>query len=373
MNLALCIVSDEPIDDCVASVLPYVDEVIAVRTGVWRAPTDPRVRTIDRRAETNPEFYALDDESLLLYPTDFSVLRQAAFDAATADHLLWLDSDDTLDGAELLPEVVRQMRVANIPVMYLDYIYGRNAKGQCIAMQRRERIIKRGVGRWKYPVHDYIEVPEGTLLGYCAAIKVVHHKDEKRHPWRVPNLAVKILKRVEEPDARVLFHLGNMLSVSDPERAVGYFENYLCVATWNRERALVENRLGTIAETQGCMLQAELHHERAVKEDPHNPDGWFGLARLAYGRQEWVRCCAYTEQGFQVVNFPTPLAYDPLTRAFMPHVFYSVALGKLGRISEAIASCDAGLAVQDDPSLRANKKTFEECLTKTSDGHKQGA
>jgi tetratricopeptide (TPR) repeat protein len=355
-------ISDEPVDIPVASARPYVDEVIVVRTGgAWAPPAD--CVTLDRLPTTHPELFAFDAESGLHYPTNFAALRQASFDAATADYALWLDSDDTLEGADQLPMVVEQMRRAGVQAMSLDYDCERDALGRCTSMQRRERILQRGVGRWAGAVHEYVTLPADTPHGYCAAVKVIHHKYDWPRPPRVPDLAVKIMERIVEPDARTLFHLGKALSITDPPRAREYFQQYLRVATWRRERALVQHRLGTMAELAGDPDEAQRRYEDAVYEDPFNPDGWFGAARLACGRGEWARCCAYTEQGFQVHDVPTPCGVDPLARKFMPHVFYSVALGKLGRVMEALASCDAGLALYaDDPILRANRALLAEAV-----------
>jgi hypothetical protein len=363
VSLTLVLLSDEPIDRPVGSVRPYVDEVVVARTGEWCAPLDLGVRVLEYTKNAHPELYARDDESGLDYLTDLSAPLNAAIAAATSDYVLWLDSDDTLEHPELLPSVLRSMRDGNVPMMCLDYVYSRDEKGRCTVLQQRERIVRRDLVTVRYPAHFLLDVPSGTKIGYCAGMQVIHHKGERPGPPRIRNHPLKVLERVKDPDARVLFHLGMMLSPDDPKRAREYFESYLDVGTWDREKAMVRIRLGTMAEIDGDFDEAERRYDEGAREDPRNPDGWFGLARLAYSREAWAKCCAYTEQGLQVMRVPTPIVFDPVSRQFTPHVFYHIALAKLGRIREAFASCCAGLSIKDDSVLRTNKKMFEQSLT----------
>jgi tetratricopeptide (TPR) repeat protein len=335
-----------------------VDEVIVVRSGDWKAPEGVGVIQCD--PTTHPELHALDDESGAHYLIDYAAARNMSFDAATCNYQLWLDSDDTVDGAEHLPKIVDAMFRADVPVMHFEYDYGRDERGNQVCYQQRERVMKRGVGVWQYPGHEVHITPPEYAVGFCSLVTVRHHKHEKP-PRKVRDLNVKILSRVKDPDARICFHLGNEKMLDRPLEAEAHFLRCLELSTWNEERGAALVNLGKILEARGDLDEAKQRYAKALAEDRFNADGWFGLARVAYTRQQWQACVDHTERGFSTKPGPSIL-YSPFDRKATPHVFYSVALAQVGRTKDAIASCDAGLALFEDESLRSNKATLEGLL-----------
>ena len=58
------------------------------------------------------------------------------------------------------------------------------------------------------------------------------------------------------------------------------------------------------------------------------------------------------ERGFKIGNTDSMLGANPMDRLYRPHIYYNHALMHLGRIEEALKSCEAGLAIcPDDPGV----------------------
>src|SRR5262249_1706469 len=90
---------------------------------------------------------------------DFAAARNQAFNMATGKYIFWADSDDILEhGADAIREDAEE---GNGPVYVIPYrIFGRDVKIQ------RERMVRRGSGKWVYPVHEcypFEPMVEGAL------------------------------------------------------------------------------------------------------------------------------------------------------------------------------------------------------------------
>jgi tetratricopeptide (TPR) repeat protein len=96
---------------------------------------------------------------------------------------------------------------------------------------------------------------------------------------------------------------------------------------------------------------------------PICPDPWFSLARLAYMKNDWSRCITCADKGFALGSPDSAIMFNPLERNYTPHTYYNVALSKVGRVREAIASCDAALLIfPEDSNLKFNKDLYEKYL-----------
>ena len=101
---------------------------------------------------------------------DFGAARNESFSIATGDWLLWLDCDDYLDEINC-----RRIREA-VSVCDKDAIFATYKVEREGASILRERLIKRGKGRWKSAIHETCEI-DGEAVE-CPQI-VVYHSDHK--------------------------------------------------------------------------------------------------------------------------------------------------------------------------------------------------
>jgi len=393
MTLSLCmIVKDEAehIDECLRSVEKYVDEIVIVDTG---SSDDTKARCLahgakvfDFNPETNPEAFFRDEEGSAPPPHsgqwclgDFSAARNYSFSKATSDFLMWLDADDVVDGAERLPALIASMTDKGQQSVLMAYDYAKDGHGNVVCKLWRERIIKRGMPnvRWVNNVHEVIINLNFGNAARPENIKIVHRRDVIA-PMRktvVVNRNYKILKRLVERtkdniDPRTLFYLGNEARYINMSEAIEAYDQYVQKSGWTEERAVAQVSLGELYEALGDMHKAKKEFSVAVAETPNNPDGWFALARLSYMkatksdyRPDWDACIEQSERGFGLGNPESILAMDPMSRLCKPHIYYNVALNKVGRVEEALASCNEGLKYNpDEPHLRFNKGLYEKAL-----------
>lgn len=384
-KISLCMIvrdEEENLAACLQSARPYVDEIIVCDTGSKDRSKDVARQfgalVVDFNPTTHPTEFFVDDEATcsqfdapppysgMIALGNFAGARNESFRHATGDYVLWLDSDDVLEHGEKLRSIVDDMIARGIELGFVSYDYARDDKGRVHYRQWRERIIKRGSATWVNPIHEVMlpmrpNIPNAQYAG----INVVHRRKADR--VMVPNRNYKNLLRQRKTDLdagrpldpRTLFYLGQEARFIQPARAVEFYEDYLKASGWDEERSAAHLALGTLYEFGALPLppdesyaRANAHYGTAAAEMPNNPDGLFGMARIAYLRGRWHDCVKFTERSFAIGNTDSMLGANPTEREYRPHAYYNHALAKLGRYQEAIESCKRALATcPDDPGV----------------------
>lgn len=386
-TISLCLIAKDEsanIDQCLRSVAGCWDQLIVVDTGSQDDTREVAVKfgasvyQFDHR--NHPEaFFKDDEETCKLFGapgpysnewalSDFAAARNESFKHATCDYVAWVDCDDVLEKPEALRAVVADMAARRLDLGFLPYNYAQDHLGRVFYRQYRERVFVRGCINWVNPVHE-VAFPKGSIAPpgrYDAPIYSHRRKaDRKSIPHRNYKILLRQLWQLTSAnptapiDPRIMFYLGQEARFIDPKRAEGFYEEYLQGSGWPEERAAAHVALGSLCElgmlgltAPQAYAQADREFAAAAAEMPDNPDGLFGLARIAYLRKRYQDCVNYTERGFAMKNPESMLGANPMDRLYRPHVYYNHALGQLGRIEEAIASCEAGLAVcPDDPGV----------------------
>lgn len=366
---------EKTLDQCLASFNKHVDQIIVVDTGSTdkskEIATAHKAIIYDCNPSTHPNFFIKDDESTGapgLYTgnhilANFAGARNIGWDKVTTDYIIWVDADDVVNNAKQIQKTLVRMSNENVTVAALKYDYGHDGRGKPTLQQWRERIIKRGAGRWTGLIHEYVDTG-GVPSQKFAGVTLTHRRQDKPTST-VKYRNYKVLRhslRLEgaNPNPRTLFYLGNEAQWFNTSEASGYWEHYLRLSRWNEERAVALVRLGRIWEQNGGYEQAERYYAAAMVEDTQCPDGWFGLARVAYFRERWAECCQWTEEGLAMGNPDSSLWHSPVERLGEPHIYYNFALGKLGRVKEALKSCKSGLAiVPDHKQMKNNLAIYE--------------
>jgi glycosyltransferase involved in cell wall biosynthesis len=392
-RLSLCtIMKDEElnVDACLGSVEKFVDEIVVVDTGSTDRTVElaqrhgARVFTFDHR--TNPESFFVDDEATCasfgapapfsgeIALGDFAAARNESFRRATGDFILWIDGDDVVVGAEHLPGMVAEMAERRLDMAFLAYGYAHDHAGREIYRQWRERLVRRDCARWVNAVHEVMIPNRPVAQARYDAVKIKHCRrpDRKSIPNRNYKLLLRsVAKESTQPgwdpskiDPRTLFYLGQEARFVDAPRAAAFYADYLKRSGWNEERAAAHGALGMLYEggvgggdPDTSLQRAMREWAVAAAEMPDNPDGFYGLARVAYMQQRWNDCVRYSEYALKIGNPDSMLGANPLERTYRPHIYLNHSLWHLGRIEEAIASCKMGLqACPDDPGVPGGSK-----------------
>ena len=387
---------------CLESVVKHVDEIIVVDTGSRDATRAVALRfgarVVDWNPQTQPDQFFVDDEATcrkfdapgpysgMIALGNFAGARNAGFELATGDYVLWLDSDDVLIGGEHLRACVAELAAKNLDMGFMAYDYAHDELGRVRFRHWRERVIKRGAATWVNPIHEVLlPLPgRGSKIDF-QNVRVAHRRKGDRTvvPNRNYKNLLRELKRQTDAgdviDPRLYFYLGQEARGPEPLRALEFYSKYLTVSHWSEERAQAHLMMGFLYENGAIPLPIEdlrqcAYDKFAVAaiESPNNPDGLFGMARISQVRGQFLDCVVFTERALAIGNTESLLGTDPTGRGYLPHLFYNYALNKLGRIEDAAASCRRGLeACPEDPggpynlkpgTLRANLKVYENFL-----------
>lgn len=397
-SLSLCMIVrdvEKTIGQCLASVVPHVDEVVITDTGsldgtklaVYDAC--PHARVLDFNASTNPEAFLPDvsetwggkvpgpflSEPLL---ADYAAARNHGWRQATGDYVMWIDSDDVLVGGDRLRDVVAQMEREVLDFALLNYDYDSDHLGRPILSLQRERIMRRSFGSgWCQPIHENL-FPNGNARLF-EEVNVVHKRTEWKTGPRFAFRNLKVLlhwakKNRQDPnlDARMLFYLAMEERFLWPDQAVLDFGEYCHRSGWDEERALAHKLCGDLHE-QAAFAHPGGSADRARRfslamaeyaqieiEYPWNLDGLRGCARISYYQHAWEKTIDLCRRCLEAARTRTDRKLqtpnNPHQAKFEPYVYLSVALFSLGRFREVVEACDLGLAhAPDDPHLLGNK------------------
>lgn len=377
---------------CLENVRPHVDEIIVVDAGGSTDDTKEvaksfGARVFDFNPTTHPDSFYLDVEERFAphgipgpYTgrhalADFAAARNFSFEQCTGDYILWLDTDDIVKNPEKLRWVAEKLGSdPTVESAFLRYEYDHDKEGNCTIRQVRERFVRRsdfqsGKVRWKLPIHETLD---GLKKGFLfEEIVVVHdspvvetitveqngvkvqtqHRDQIRYR-NIKNLLAeqeRIEKLGETLPWRLFYYLGTEMRSINPERAMGYFKQYIALSPWAEERSMSRYYMGQIREMTQTLDECWDLFAGAALEYPPNPAPWFGLARIAFTKGEWAQVIEFTEKAFAFVNdvvakHPS-LVLNPLEWQYRAHLPYSRALIEVGRIEDAKKSCESGLLV----------------------------
>lgn len=205
------------IGDCLASIRPHVEEIVVLDTGSSDRTPDIAASIADR-VERDTSF--LDDEGFI---RDFSEARRASYSLATQPWHMWLDADDIVQHADVLPELVaaldnKRITTGNVHVGSMRYLYTFNADGTCSQDFMRVRLTPAGAGfGWQRVIHEYIDSPQAFTRVPCEDAPLIIHRGQHKPNARRYERNERILRRVAaDPsniDPMMPYYLGNTLAM----------------------------------------------------------------------------------------------------------------------------------------------------------------
>lgn len=241
IKVSLCMIvknEEETLQNCINSVKNLVEEIIIMDTG----STDNTKGVALEFTDKVYDFQWIDD---------FSAARNAAFEKATMDYILWLDADDILHPADAdkFNELKRTLP-PDVDAVYMGYNAAFDDAGRPTFSYSRERLVKRSCGfRWQEPVHEYLAVAGKTLL---SDISIDHMK--KR--WEASSRNLKIyesrLSKGETLTPRGTYYYARELRDNGRfEEAVAVFRRFL-----DEGKGWLEDNITACGDLAGCLTAA---------------------------------------------------------------------------------------------------------------------
>lgn len=333
MKISLCCITgnaEQYVGRFLDSFQPHFDEVVLVRA-IGNQMPDRTIEIAEARGCVTGEYFNDEERQDWPHVDDFAAARNAAFDMATGDWVMWADMDDLLEGGENIRDNVSRIP-EGVEVLSVPY----DVRDDQLRIQR-ERIIRRGVVRWTNPIHEEMRFPDGTQVAETNDFQVVHLPLGKRTANDERN--VRILESIPEPNASQRFHLAQSL------RACGRVEEGKEVAS----RLLIDapEDLGKVEKFELFLYLAQLAgslEERtsltlqALAADPRRREGYgeLALAYLAAGESEEAESWA---RAMSAQPMPDRPAWN-LRRKFYGYLepqILGMTLRRQGRVEEADA------------------------------------
>lgn len=301
----------QSIYDCIKSFEACVDDIVVVLAGKSTDNTAMQARKASNKVRLF-NFRWVDD---------FSAARNFSFSKLNNDFVLWIDSDDVIEGADKLRELV-QMSPPNIAGIWFPYYYAFDDMGNCTTLFDRERLLRTSVGWiWRSRVHETVS-PLNTPVQYAKSdeIRVIHRHMDAGGSRSDRNFGLLKMMHKEDPeDKRVWMYLGfQHFAGMEWDKAVEWFlkfsecEDVLPIEKWQcltyAGRAL--RNAGKYKDGISCdLLALELY--------PGWADSYIGLCGDYAGMGDWEKSIYWGEQSLtksppdrMIFNNPLDLSFN---------------------------------------------------------------
>ena len=212
---------------------------------------------------------------------DFSLPRNESFARAKNEWVIWLDSDDMINGPddpavlEALSKRINEQGVEVRQRVLFPYDYSPTSRFYVARLVPRTE-------RWQYPIHELLS---GGREGLVSDAFVWKHQRTDFRETNLRNLKLlthhmTVSRTMYEHDARMWGYWGlAAIDAGRPLDAINRIETALKLETWNERRAWMAIRLANALPPAGRHY-AEAMAWRAVRECPNWPLAWQALRRL---------------------------------------------------------------------------------------------
>lgn len=361
----------DTLGQCLDSIRPYVSQIVV---GVDELSTDNTANLAKRHGADLvvpikvSDWHECPQHGKLLVQ-HFANARNQSFSYLdpSLDWLMWIDADDVLKGADLLPRVCAELTEANAIGAWAAYEYG-NVQGRVSTLFHRERLLRASVGwKWRHRVHEIVE-PASPVQGTWQVrddLRFVHQDHPRSEASASRNL--RLLEIDLEDDAtntRTLFYLGNQyFALQDWQAAAYWYERLLAPesgATNAYERWQAACYLSMAFQRSGSPELGEQAALQAIAIMPQHADPYYQLAVIARFRGDAERCLYWTREARRDKPDPPFFVFkNPLDATFNGRMVASDALAMLGRVPEARAELELAASVLPDEHTLASIERYK--------------
>ena len=241
------IVKDEEknIKRCLNSLSDLADEIIILDTG-------SKDKTKEIAKEYTDKVYDFE------WIEDFSAARNASFQFASGDYVMWLDADDVIDEKNLKKlKKLKESCDKSTDVYMLKYATTFDENGNATFEYYRERILKRSRNfRWQGRVHEVI-APSGKIS--YEDISIFHKKERTAYTDRNLRIYKKQIEKEGELSGRAQYYYARELYYNGlTKECIDEMNKFL-----NSEEGWIENKI------EAWSMLAKCHLKRGNKEEAY--------------------------------------------------------------------------------------------------------
>ncbi len=277
----------EILDKALNSVASHVDAVY-ITVADKEPPADEIIKVVEKYGA---------NLSYFKWVNNFAKARNFNMSQCKEDWYTWMDTDDTIEGAENFRSAVNGF-ASNIAFGLATYNYAFYPSGMVATKHPKERFIRNdGTFTWKGYLHENC-VPESQLDGtHVDSIIWNHHTDDARS-MESAKRNIKIIEQeitdqleVGKPDPRTVFNLGmayasiaqRTMAKEDWLQAIRAFHKYLEVGGWDEHAYMAWKFIGFGQQSIDRPEQALDSYFEALKICPQYSDAYAAIGS-AYDR-----------------------------------------------------------------------------------------
>jgi glycosyltransferase involved in cell wall biosynthesis/predicted SAM-dependent methyltransferase len=343
ISLALIAKNEEAsIEACLKSFQPAVDEIIVVDTG----STD-RTKEIARKyTDKIYDFEWIDD---------FAAARNFSFSKCTKTHILWCDADDVLYPEDLAK--IKALDLSDKEIVICNYEYCHDEFGKSMYTVPRERIVRRDLGKWFEPIHEYMAL-NGQI--YISDISTHHFKKAGNSERNL-----RILERiVSKPDciSRNFYYMGReCLDFGRVEDGIKYMKMFI-----EKNDGFWEDIYAAhykLAENYFAKDEAlfKFHLMESLKIEERRAEPYYLMAQYWENKQQWSRAIQWYEFCMSVKRPKELLAsYQPGYYTWMPCLQLCVCYNAIGDVQKAYEWNERALSYRPEDQRMINNKNILE-------------
>lgn len=257
-------------------------------------------------------------------------------------HILWLDTDDTVENPEKIREVAAVMPNQAHGV-YIAYDYQHDQYGNVTLSHYVARLVRNdGTFAWKSSFDD-AEVTVHETLNPVRMVdsvmndefKIVHHADDdRRNASLIRNIELLegMYERTKDsPDPRILFYLAtHYYDAGLLGRTKVLLEQYLQMSGWAEERSQAWAYLGDIFKFSGDTAKARGCYTKALAENPDDPIPYVELGELELENQMWQKAVSWLEMAAAKKPPQTTAVLRPLEGTYRAYKALATAYTNMG-------------------------------------------
>lgn len=350
-SISLCMIvknEEDVLERCLQSVSGVFDEIIIMDTG-----------SLDNTKEIAK--YYTDQVFDFQWIDNFSAARNASFDKATMEYIMWSDADDILLEEDRLALLELKKNLdSSVHMVMMKYNVSFDAQGNPTMSYYRERLMKRSYGyRWQSPIHEVI-TPSGNII--YSPIAVTHRKLHPSDPDRNLRIFQKMIANKETLDPRQQFYYARELYYhARYEEAIQEFKTFL-----NQKSGWYEDKISACRDMALCYAaidqpeQQEAALCRSFLYDVPRAEVLCALGDYFFEKQQynsavfWYDSAASKDNTMPTGGFTSPDCYQ-----FIPFLQLCVCYDKLGNQKKAFEYHLKSKALKpDNASVQLNDRYF---------------
>jgi tetratricopeptide (TPR) repeat protein len=366
--LALIVKDDSEVDileRCFKTVAPFVDAIFITGT------KEPQVKIQKLCKKYNAVW------SWFKWCNDFSAARNFNFSQVPKEYqwILWMDTDDVLQGGEKLREAVKLAEENNIGAVFARYLYQveLDEKGkikEILIEHLRERLIKNdGSFEWVAPIHETliekVPVNKTDFQGFFVVHLATESNMLESMYRNVEILQEEVLRNSADP--RPIYYLAKAyFDTKAPELlyeklgngcdsyAMELFKDYIRKSGWAEERAQCWEYIAMIHRERGEYKLAITALLEGIAEEPKFPSLPIQMALTYVYLKDWPKAQIWVKSAEGMEMPKTTLVYNPRDyKALLLEVYYHIFLNT-GQLEKCQAVATAMLNLLPN-ELNANR------------------